>query len=274
MNKMSLLSKSTLLTTAVLVLGGGSWSPTMPGVKAFVVPIPTALPPHRSAAGVPSSGAPLRPHTLSTPSGVRAPLWHADSGARGRHSDPKRKRRFWQCLAASVSQRASQKAADPYYDAVESKDRTRVQIKTLLRVVLPSLAVGVISTLVFPGLALFLASTMNDAGVFTVLSQDSSQFVQNFLTVSGLLFSILVGQTYVRACVLVRCCVHVLCYVRSIIVFDRSNDHSQAPQIVHTNGTHATMHSLTQLAHPPPPHFILPHLPACPPPPHTLSLLF
>ena len=37
---------------------------------------------------------------------------------------------------------------------------------------------------------------MNDAGVFAVLSQDSSQFVQNFLTVAGLLFSILVGQTY------------------------------------------------------------------------------
>eukprot|EP00555_Chaetoceros_dichaeta_P007151 CAMPEP_0198261062 /NCGR_PEP_ID=MMETSP1447-20131203/9859_1 /TAXON_ID=420782 /ORGANISM="Chaetoceros dichaeta, Strain CCMP1751" /LENGTH=323 /DNA_ID=CAMNT_0043948863 /DNA_START=460 /DNA_END=1431 /DNA_ORIENTATION=+ len=37
---------------------------------------------------------------------------------------------------------------------------------------------------------------MNDAGVFAVLSQDSSQFVQNFLTVSGLLFSILIGQTY------------------------------------------------------------------------------
>ena len=41
-----------------------------------------------------------------------------------------------------------------------------------------------------------LATLMNDAGVFAVLSQDSSQFVQNFLTVSGLLFSILVGQTY------------------------------------------------------------------------------
>jgi hypothetical protein len=53
----------------------------------------------------------------------------------------------------------------------------------------------VVATLIFPALALFLASTMNDAGVFTVLSQDSSQFVQNFLSVSSLLFSILVGQT-------------------------------------------------------------------------------
>jgi hypothetical protein len=43
---------------------------------------------------------------------------------------------------------------------------------------------------------LFLATLMSDTGVFTVLSQDSSQFVQNFLSVSSLLFSILVGQTY------------------------------------------------------------------------------
>jgi hypothetical protein len=41
-----------------------------------------------------------------------------------------------------------------------------------------------------------LASLFNDAGVFAVLSQDASQFVQNFLTVAGLLFSILVGQTF------------------------------------------------------------------------------
>jgi len=65
----------------------------------------------------------------------------------------------------------------------------------LFRVGIPSVIGGIFATLVFPGLAMFLASVMNDAGVFAVLSQDSSQFVQNFLTVSGLLFSILVGQT-------------------------------------------------------------------------------
>lgn len=73
--------------------------------------------------------------------------------------------------------------------------RHRVQILTLLRVGLPSVVAGIVSTLVFPGLALSLASLWSDPGVFSVLSQDSSQFVQNFLTVSGLLFSILVGQT-------------------------------------------------------------------------------
>jgi len=75
-------------------------------------------------------------------------------------------------------------------------DSSMVQFVTLLRVGIPSLVAGILATFAFPALALFLASVMNDAGVFAVLSQDSSQFVQNFLTVSGLLFSILVGQTY------------------------------------------------------------------------------
>jgi len=71
-----------------------------------------------------------------------------------------------------------------------------MQIVTLLRVGVPSLLAGLVAFFAFPSMALTLASVMNDAGVFAVLSQDSSQFVQNFLTVTGLLFSILVGQTY------------------------------------------------------------------------------
>jgi hypothetical protein len=71
-----------------------------------------------------------------------------------------------------------------------------LQLKTLARISIPSIVAGVVATVAFPFLALTLATLMNDAGVFAVLSQDSSQFVQNFLTVAGLLFSILVGQTY------------------------------------------------------------------------------
>ena len=83
-----------------------------------------------------------------------------------------------------------------------------MQLATILRISIPSVLIGVGATLAFPGLALFLASTWNDAGVFAVLSQDSSQFVQNFLTVAGLLFSILVGQTYyfVSALIHHHCC--------------------------------------------------------------------
>jgi hypothetical protein len=77
-----------------------------------------------------------------------------------------------------------------------SSERRKFQIITLIRVGLPSLISGIASFFAFPALALLLASIVNDAGVFAVLSQDSSQFVQNFLTVSGLLFSILIGQTY------------------------------------------------------------------------------
>ena len=77
-----------------------------------------------------------------------------------------------------------------------SSDRQRYNLKTLLSVGIPSVISGIAATFLFPFLALFLASIVNDAGVFAVLSQDSSQFVQNFLTVSGLLFSILIGQTY------------------------------------------------------------------------------
>ncbi len=76
------------------------------------------------------------------------------------------------------------------------KEKFRYQLITLLRVGIPSIISGITAFFVFPFLALFLASLVNDAGVFAVLSQDSSQFVQNFLTVSGLLFSILIGQTY------------------------------------------------------------------------------
>ncbi len=70
------------------------------------------------------------------------------------------------------------------------------QLSTLARIVIPSFLASLVAFILFPPLAIFLASSLNNAGVFAVLSQDSSQFVQNFLTVTGLLFSILVGQTY------------------------------------------------------------------------------
>jgi hypothetical protein len=103
---------------------------------------------------------------------------------------------IWERLATTISQTAAARVAAPYAEIVSDADKLRVQLVTLLRVGIPSILAGVTATLTFPALAVGLASLMNDAGVFAVLSQDSSQFVQNFLTVSGLLFSILVGQTY------------------------------------------------------------------------------
>eukprot|EP00531_Pseudo-nitzschia_arenysensis_P010593 CAMPEP_0116136286 /NCGR_PEP_ID=MMETSP0329-20121206/11640_1 /TAXON_ID=697910 /ORGANISM="Pseudo-nitzschia arenysensis, Strain B593" /LENGTH=418 /DNA_ID=CAMNT_0003631137 /DNA_START=52 /DNA_END=1303 /DNA_ORIENTATION=- len=74
--------------------------------------------------------------------------------------------------------------------------RIKLGFLTILRVVIPSILAGVVAFIAFPQLCLWLCSLFQDQGVFAVLSQDSSQFVQNFLSVSSLLFSILVGQTY------------------------------------------------------------------------------
>ena len=101
----------------------------------------------------------------------------------------------WEKLASALSTTANLKVLENYEDTLE-RDQAKVQLITLLRVGIPSLLAAFAAFLLFPFLALTLASFMNDAGVFAVLSQDSSQFVQNFLTVSSLLFSILVGQTY------------------------------------------------------------------------------
>jgi len=97
-------------------------------------------------------------------------------------------------FATIISQRYNAETASPA-EIRSERDRRRVSLLTLLRVSIPSLVAGTAATLLFPALAIGLATAFNDPGVFAVLSQDSSQFVQNFLTVAGLLFSILVGQT-------------------------------------------------------------------------------
>jgi len=104
--------------------------------------------------------------------------------------------KFWTQLAATFSQTANDRANYPFNEVRTEKDRTLMNLITLFRVGVPSVIAGIIAAISFPFMSLFLASVMNDGGVFAVLSQDSSQFVQNFLTVTGLLFSILVGQSY------------------------------------------------------------------------------
>jgi len=102
-------------------------------------------------------------------------------------------------LAVSVSQRAAVHGAGDTYKHVYTPAEARaLQVYTFLRVSIPSLMTGIVATFAFPALSLWLCSRMNSAGVFTVLSTDSSQFVQNFLAVASLLFSILVGQTYCK----------------------------------------------------------------------------
>jgi len=65
-----------------------------------------------------------------------------------------------------------------------------------LRVGLPSLFFAASAKISYPFVAIALANAIDDAGVFAVVSQDASQYIQNILTTSGLTFSILLGQTY------------------------------------------------------------------------------
>lgn len=95
----------------------------------------------------------------------------------------------WESIASSLSGTFAASRSS-------TEDPNSTQLVTLIRVGIPSILSALVATFAFPAISLGLASIFNDAGVFAVLSQDSSQFVQNFLTVSSLMFSILVGQTY------------------------------------------------------------------------------
>ena len=94
------------------------------------------------------------------------------------------------------------------------------QIRTVVRVILPSILVAAAATIVYPSLAQWLVHLHVSGGeyasldatktaidgttnnllytdqVLTVLSNDLSQYVQNILTTCALLFGMLVGQTY------------------------------------------------------------------------------
>ena len=73
--------------------------------------------------------------------------------------------------------------------------RTRVAQTTLSRVAAPTLISTGFAYIYFDNLSLFIRSTL-DAGAIQVLAADEAQFVQNFLTTMGLLFTILAGTAY------------------------------------------------------------------------------
>ena len=68
--------------------------------------------------------------------------------------------------------------------------RIKLGVLTTIRVAIPSILAGVVAFFAFPSLSLWLCSLFQDQGVFAVLSQDSSQFVQNFPA------SVCTNQTY------------------------------------------------------------------------------
>ena len=77
-----------------------------------------------------------------------------------------------------------------------STSRDFAETVTLLRVGVPSLFLAASAGIAYPTVAVTLANLIDDSAVFTVVAQDASQYIQNILTTSGLIFSILVGQTY------------------------------------------------------------------------------
>lgn len=144
---------------------------------------PSWLPPPRSLSDVntiPSFENPLsyhRPSTFSTPSSATA-LSSSRSSSLPFSSD------------ASPSRFGTETLRAP------RRDRIWTQIVTALRVGVPSILAGCLAFASFPALVLTLARGFNDAKVAAVLSQDASNFVGNFLSLIGLLYSILVGQVF------------------------------------------------------------------------------
>ncbi|KAL9189351.1 hypothetical protein ACHAXT_009026 [Thalassiosira profunda] len=96
-------------------------------------------------------------------------------------------------------------ALDALARATQTYTPLSYQIRTVVRVVLPSLAMAALATAIYPSMAQWLVhlQTPTNSGedlyndqVLTVLSNDLSQYVQNVLTTCALLFGMLVGQTY------------------------------------------------------------------------------
>ena len=79
-------------------------------------------------------------------------------------------------------------------------------IKTSVVLLVPSLAVGAISLVAFPALCRGMRSAFGVA-TLAVLSGDQGQFIQNFLSVIGILFSLLIGNTY------------AFCYNQQVMVY-------------------------------------------------------
>lgn len=75
------------------------------------------------------------------------------------------------------------------------KLRTRRAVSTLVRVAFPTFVATIIGAVYFDNISLYVRSLLDTSSV-AILEFDESQFVQNFLTVIGLLFSILAGNAY------------------------------------------------------------------------------
>jgi hypothetical protein len=78
---------------------------------------------------------------------------------------------------------------------VRRRIRTQQTFATIRRVIVPSIVCTILGVLYFDNITAFVMRSL-DAGGLVMVMQDESQFIQNFLTVIGLLFSILAGNAY------------------------------------------------------------------------------
>lgn len=74
--------------------------------------------------------------------------------------------------------------------AVPRRERFKIQLRTLLRVGVPPIIAGGVATLLFPALVRL------QLRLFSTVSASATDYAGQFLSVMGLLYSLLVGQTY------------------------------------------------------------------------------
>ena len=103
------------------------------------------------------------------------------------------KESIWEKLASAIVKVDYDAAGNPLDTATFKQ---YVQIVSTLRVGIPSLVTATISKLAYPGMSMAVAAVIHDPAVFDVVANDYSQYIQNVLTTSGLVFSLLIGQTY------------------------------------------------------------------------------
>ena len=89
--------------------------------------------------------------------------------------------------------------ARPSRELADVDDTTRdpLDTRTLVAVFTPGLALGAVANGVFPVAATAVRDIWPTAVSSGLLGYDPAQFIQNFLTVTGLLFSLLIGNTFV-----------------------------------------------------------------------------
>mmetsp|Transcript_18092 Transcript_18092/g.20858 ORF Transcript_18092/g.20858 Transcript_18092/m.20858 type:complete len:390 (+) Transcript_18092:54-1223(+) len=99
-------------------------------------------------------------------------------------------------LFSEVCEEVAKSLVSDDYATDDNELKKYLQSVSLLRVGIPAIFFAIIASLAYPGISLWIADLINDESAFEVLSEDLSQYFQNILTTTGLMFTITVGYTY------------------------------------------------------------------------------